>query len=119
MLWYKEGTGHNVTAGFLECKWEKWYCEERGSGRCFKKGKVLVEWEREVLWFRVNGFIFGVEEIERARKGVTILLNDVWHSAVIDFGCVSSRILWVKFNFSKLKVCVEMLYAPLRERFWN
>ena len=33
-------------------------------------------------------------------------MNDVWHSAVIDFGCVSSRILWIKFNFSSVKVCV-------------
>ena len=28
--------------------------------------------------------------MERAREGVTILLNDVWHSVVIDFGLSSS-----------------------------
>ena len=46
----------------------------------------------------VNG-IAGVQEIERAREGVAILLNDVGHSAVIDFGYVSSRILWIKLVF--------------------
>ena len=35
--------------------------------------------------------IAGVEEMERARKGVAILLDDVWRSGVIDFGCVRSR----------------------------
>ena len=47
----------------------------------------------EVSWCGVNGIIAGVQEMERAREGVVILLNDVWHSAVVDFGCVSSRIL--------------------------
>ena len=41
----------------------------------------------EVPWCGVNGIIAGVQEIERAREGVAILLNDVWHSALIDFGC--------------------------------
>ena len=49
--------------------------------------------------------------MERAREGVAILLN-VWHSAVIDFGCVSSRILWIKFKFSRDKVCVAVGYGP-------
>ena len=38
--------------------------------------------------------------MERAREGVAILLNDVWHSAA--FECISSRILWIKF---KSKLC--------------
>ena len=54
--------------------------------------------------------------MERARE--------VWHSAVIDFGCVSSRILWIKFKFSRVKVCVVVGYSPNvegeeRDRFWN
>ena len=63
--------------------------------------------------------------MERAREGVAILLNDAWHSAVIDFGCVSSRILWIKFKFSRVKVCVVLEYGPNegdgeeRDRFWN
>ena len=36
----------------------------------------------------VNG-IAGVQEIERAREGVAILLNDVGHSAVIDLGMLA------------------------------
>ena len=50
--------------------------------------------------------------MERARGGVDILLNDVWHSAVVNFECVSSRILWIKFKFSRVKVCVVMGYGP-------
>ena len=44
---------------------------------------------------------------------------------VIDFGCVSSRILWIKFKFSRGKVCVVVGYGPNkgigegRERFWK
>ena len=44
--------------------------------------------------------------MERAREGVAVLLNDVWHSAMIDFGCISSRILWIKVKFTRIKVCV-------------
>ena len=52
-------------------------------------------------------------------------MNDVWHSAVIYFGYISSRTLWVKFKFSKVKVCVGVMYDPTegnveeREKFWN
>ena len=55
----------------------------------------------EVLWSGVNGNIAGVHKIERAKEGV---LNDVRQSAVGKFGCVSSRILWIKFKFSRVKV---------------
>ena len=44
------------------------------------------------------------------------LLNDVWHIAVIDFGCASSRILWIKFKFCRVKVCVEVGYGPSEAR---
>ena len=63
--------------------------------------------------------------MERAREGVAILLKDVWHSAVIDFGCVNSRILWIKFKFYRIKVCVVLGYGPSegdveeRDRFWS
>ena len=58
-------------------------------------------------------------------KGVVILLNDVWYNVVIDFGCISSRILWIKFKFSGVKVCVVVGYSSNerdgeeRDRFWN
>ena len=63
--------------------------------------------------------------MERVRGGVAILLNDVWHSAVIDFGCVSCRILWIKFKFSRVKVCAVVEYGlsegdgEERDRFSN
>ena len=50
--------------------------------------------------------------MKRAREGVAIQLNDVWHSAVIDFGCVTSRILWIKLKFLRVKVCVVVGYGP-------
>ena len=63
--------------------------------------------------------------MERAWEGVAILLNDVWHITGIDFGCFSSRILWIRFKFSKIKVCVVVGYGPNegdneeKGRFWN
>ena len=62
--------------------------------------------------------------MERPREGVANLLNDVWHSAGVDFGCVSSTILWIKFKISRVKVCVVVGYGPKdddegRDRFWN
>ena len=38
-------------------------------------------------------------------------MNDVCYSADIDFGCVDSRILRLKFKFSKVKVCI-LVYDP-------
>ena len=43
---------------------------------------------------------------------MVILLNDVWHSAVIDFGYVDSRIQRIKFKFSRVKICVVVGYGP-------
>ena len=43
---------------------------------------------------------------------MAILLNDVWHNAVVKLVCVSSRILWIKFKFSRVKVCVVVGYGP-------
>ena len=68
--------------------------------------------------------VVSVQEMERANEKVSILLNGIWHSAVIDFGCVRSRILRIKFKFSRVKVCVVVGYSPNedseeRERFWN
>ena len=37
--------------------------------------------------------------MEIAREGMAILFNDVWHSAGVDFGGVSSRVLGIKFMF--------------------
>ena len=61
--------------------------------------------------------------MERLRKGVAILLNGVWHSVVIEFRCVSSKILWNKFRFSMVNIYVVVEHgsnegnAKERERF--
>ena len=39
-------------------------------------------------------------------------MNDAWPSAVLDFECVRSRTLWVKSNFSRVKVQVVVVYGP-------
>ena len=63
--------------------------------------------------------------MERPREGVTILLNDMWPSAVIDFEYVNSKIIWITFKFSRIKVCVVAGYGLSEEygeemgRFWN
>ena len=67
----------------------------------FKEGKIKLlaltetklKGKGEVLWCGVNDIIAGVREKERIREGVGILLNDVWHSAVVDLRYVSSKIL--------------------------
>ena len=66
----------------------------------------------EVSWCGVNGIITCVQETERATEGMAILLNDVWHSALVDFGYVSSRILWIKLKFSRVKICNVVGYGP-------
>ena len=37
----------------------------------------------EVTWSGVNVIFVGVQEMERAREGAAVLLNDVWHNAVV------------------------------------
>ena len=54
--------------------------------------------------------------MERVRKSVATLLNDGWNSVLMDFGCISSRILFIKFRFSRFKVCVGVGYGPNEER---
>ena len=79
----------------------------------------------EVSWYGVNGIIASVQEMERAKEGVVILLKDVWHSTLMDSGYVSPRILCIKFKFSRVKVCVVVVgYSPNesgeeRDRFCN
>ena len=74
----------------------------------------------EISWCGVNGIIEDVQEIKKAREGVAILMNNMLHSVVIDFRCVSSRTLWVKFKFSRVKVCLgNRGEFEERERFWN
>ena len=64
-------------------------------------------------------------QVFKRLKGVAFLISNEWRSTVIRFGCVSSRILWVKFKFSRVKVCGVAVYGPTereieeREMFSN
>ena len=86
----------------------------------FKKGKfelltlteTKLKRKGEVSRSGVNVIFAGVHEIERAREGVAVRLKNVWHSAMVKSGCVSSRILWIKFKFSRVKVCMGVGYGP-------
>ena len=52
----------------------------------FKEGKfelltltdMKLKGDGEISWCGVNGIADGVQEMERAREGVAILLNGVW-----------------------------------------
>ena len=72
----------------MKCKRNKWNYEEGGGGGRFQRYHG-VELMASLRVFR--------------RERVAILLNDVWHSAGVKFGFVSSRILWIKFKFSRVK----------------
>ena len=74
----------------------------------FKKGKfellalmeMKLKGKGEISWSGVHVIFTSVHEMERAREGVDILLNNVWYSAVVKCGYVSSSILRIKFQFS-------------------
>ena len=67
----------------------------------FRKGKfewlafikTMLEGNREVSWCEVNVINLGVQEAERSKERVAVLMNDLWHSSVIDFGCITSKTL--------------------------
>ena len=88
-------------------------------GHVFKNGKLellamtetKLKGKGKLSWCGVNGLIAVVQEMKRAREGAAIMLNDVWHRAVVHFGCVSSRIFWIKFKFSMVKICVVVWYS--------
>ena len=48
-----------------------------GKFELFDLTEKILKGKGEVSWFGVNGIIAGVHEMERAREGVVILLNDV------------------------------------------
>ena len=63
----------------------------------FKKGKfkllalteMKLKGNGEASWSGVNGIISCVQEMEIAREGLAILLNDMWHSAMINLGVLA------------------------------
>ena len=79
----------------MECKRNKWDCKKGRGGGCFQRRKFRVacfdetklKGNREVSWWGINGIIAGVQEMERVKEGVAVLLKDMWHSAAVNFGC--------------------------------
>ena len=63
----------------------------------------------------LNGIITGVQEMERAREGLAILLNDLWHSAVIDFDVLALETSGLNSNFQVLKFVWWWGMAPMKE----
>ena len=63
--------------------------------------------------------------MERSREYVAIILSNVGHNTVIDYKWVNSGVLWIKFKFSRINICVVLEYGHKerngeeRERFWN
>ena len=51
----------------------------------------------EVSWSGDNVIFAGVQEMDRARKGVAVLLNNVWHSAVVKLSGLNSSFQGLKF----------------------
>ena len=85
---------------------------KKGNFELFGLTETKLKRNGEVLWCGVNGIIASVQEMERAREGVVILLNHVWQNAVVYFERVRYRTLWIKFKFSRVKVCVVVGYGP-------
>ena len=69
----------------------------------------------KVSWSGANVIFAGVHEMERAKEEVAVLLNNVWDSGVVKSGYVSSRILWIKFKFSRVKFVWWWGTAPMKE----
>ena len=52
---------------------------------------------------RSHGSLYvGVRENERAREGMVVLLNELCYTVL---ECVSSEVLWIKFNYDSLRIC--------------
>ena len=84
------------STGYFECKRNKWTAKREevvdvfgiGNFELLTLTETKLKVNEEVSWCEVNGIIAGAQ-MEIARESVTVLLNDVGHSAVIDFGCIS------------------------------
>ena len=63
-------------------------------------------------WYGVRCVYSGVERNVRAKERVAILISESWYGCMVNYVCVSPRILMVKFKFKKVKVCVVAAYGP-------
>ena len=64
----------------------------------------------EISCCGVNDIHVRIQENERVREGVTVLLKNVhYRIVVIVFWCIFSRIPRVKYRFARMKVCDSVL----------
>ena len=79
-------------------------------------------------WNGVHGFRSEIKERERskAQKGVTVLMSDKCCKSLMNVEYKSARVLFAKFRFARVKVCVILVYGAVngaseyeRESFWN
>ena len=77
-------------------------------GLCETKLKGKEEFD----WNGIHGVRTGVEQGERAREGVALLMSDKWYEKINLYECVDARILMVKFKFDSVKVAVIIAYTP-------
>ena len=83
----------------MQCKWINGKAKREEVVAVFKKGKfeflalteTKLKGKRDVSGCEVNAIIVGVQKTKGSGEGVPVSMNDVWYSAVIDFGYVSSR----------------------------
>ena len=85
-------------------------CKERRCGRQLRKGELelFVLNEAEMKW-KGKILLCGelVKEYNKKYKepgggAVAVLMNDAWYSAVVEFECVSCKIIWVKLMFARV-----------------
>ena len=86
----------------------------------FREGKfkllglteMILKGNGEASWCGVNGIVAGGQEMERARGGVAILLNDVWHSVLDVLAVEYSGLI---SSFQGLKFVRWWCTTPMKE----
>ena len=58
----------------------------KGKFELFALTETKLKGNVKVSWCGVNGIIAGVQDIKGARKGMAVLMNDVYHIGMSDFG---------------------------------
>ena len=80
----------------------------------------------EVAFGSVIGRISGVNERDRAKEGVGIIVRDEWSECIKEWKEVSSRLMWVRMRFGVERWVFVSAYGPGSERkgeeveeFWS
>ena len=74
------------------------------------KGVGMKEWEYGV------GICAGVNENERAKEGVCMMVSKKWKENIREYGWVGSRIVWVRLKVGIQMWAIVCVYAPTEDR---